>query len=136
MQIDQCEKYQLKSSSFYQLYRTFHAIYCDPDQHFDNEILREFLKSQDIVIDYSSLDAFNSTDLIEMSNILFEEVLRKRNTNSNSSSNTIWDLRLAKIIKAIDESVISYLKISLSTINFERVQKIPSINSIILHLSE
>ncbi len=112
------------------MYRTPHVIYCDRGQHFDNEMLRDFLKSLDIVIDYSPSDAFKSTSMMEMSNRLLEEVLRKTDSNSN----TIWDLRLAKAIKVVNERVISYLEISSSMINFEKIQEASSIASIILHL--
>jgi UDP-N-acetylglucosamine 2-epimerase len=64
------------------MYRTSHVIYCDRDQHFDNEMLREFLKSYDIVIDYSSSDAFKSTDMMKMFNRLLEEILKKASSNT------------------------------------------------------
>ncbi len=115
---------------FISMYRTSHAIYCDREQHFDNEMLREHLRFYDIVIDYSSFDAFKSTDMIEMFNRLLEEILRKAN------SNITWDLRLAAVIKAVNERIILYLKISLSIINFEKIQKTSSINFTLLHLSD
>jgi hypothetical protein len=96
-------------------------------------MLRNFLKFYDIVINYNSSDAFKSTDMMKMSNRLLEKMLRK--ANSNSDSNTTWDLRLAKTTKAINERVILYLDISSFAINFEKIQKTSSINSIILHLS-
>ncbi len=116
------------------MYRTLHAIYCDRDQHFDNELLWDFLKSLDIVIDYSLSDAFKSTDMMKMFNRLLEEVLWK--VNSKTNFDITWDLRLAAVIKTINERVISYLDISLSTINFEKIQKTFAVNFIILHLSE
>jgi hypothetical protein len=95
-------------------------------------MLRDFLKSYEIVIDYSSSDAFKSTDMMKMFSRLFEEMLRKTESNADN----IWDLRLAKIIKAINERIISYLKINSSVINFEKIQKTSSINFILLHLSD
>jgi hypothetical protein len=118
---------------FISMYKTFHAIYCDRDQHFDNDVFRDFLKSYDIVIDYNFFDAFKITDMMKMSNRLLEKIFRK--ADSNSDSNITWDFRLAKIIKAINERVILYLDISSSAINFEKIQKTSSISSIILHLS-
>jgi hypothetical protein len=115
---------------FISMYRTLHVIYCDRDQHFDNEMLRDFLKTHDIVIDYSSSDAFKSTDMMKMFNRLLEEIFRKSESNTNNT----WDLRLAKIIKAVNERIISYLDINSSTINFERIQETSSINATILHL--
>jgi hypothetical protein len=119
---------------FISMYRTSHVIYCDRDQHFDNDVFRDFLKSYDIVIDYSFFDASKSTDMMKMSNRLLEKILRKTDSKPNSKSNVTWNLWLAKIIKAINERIISYLDINSSTINFERIQKTFSINVIILHL--
>ncbi len=117
---------------FINMYKTSHVIYCDRDQHFDNDVLRDFLKTHDIVIDYSFFDAFKSTNMMKMFNRFLEEVLKKNESNTKN----IWDLRLAKIIKAINERIISYLDISSSAINFERIQKTSSVNFIILHLSD
>jgi hypothetical protein len=117
---------------FVSMYRTPHAIYCDRGQHFDNEVLRDFLRSYGIAIDYSPSGASKSTGMVEMSNRLLEEVLRK--AGPNPDSDTTWDLRLAKATKAVNERVIPYLGISPSAINFGRVQETSSVNSTILRL--
>ena len=59
------------------MYRTPHDIYCDRGQHFCNEELREFLRQQGVTITYSPLGASKSTGMVEASNKLLEEVLRK-----------------------------------------------------------
>jgi UDP-N-acetylglucosamine 2-epimerase len=66
------------------MYRTSYAIYCDRDQHFDNEMLRDFLKDYDIVIDYSSFETFKSTDMMKMFNRFLEKMLRKIRSNTNN----------------------------------------------------
>ena len=61
----------------FQKYRKSVKIYCDHEQHFDNEKLRTFLKSEKVKIIYSSSDASKSTKMIEMKNKLLQNVLRK-----------------------------------------------------------
>ena len=60
-----------------QKYRKSVEIYCDHDQHFDNEEFRRFLKLKDIKIIYSSSRALKSIDMIEMKNKLLQNVMRK-----------------------------------------------------------
>ena len=60
-----------------QKYRKSVEIYCDHDQHFDNEKLRKFLKLEDIKIIYNSSKASKSTDMIKMKNKLLQNVMRK-----------------------------------------------------------
>ena len=59
------------------MYRTSHAIYCDRGQHFYNDVLKNFLRSHDVTIDFSSSSVSKSTDMIEVFNKLVENVLRK-----------------------------------------------------------
>ena len=61
----------------FQRYRRSVEIYCDHEQHFDNEELREFLKQKNVKIIYSSSEASKNTDMIEIDNKLLQNVLRK-----------------------------------------------------------
>ncbi len=65
----------------FSLFRRPVAIYCDRGQHFDNSKMRSFLKDLGISITYSPSGASKSTGMIEISNILLEDVLRKQNQN-------------------------------------------------------
>ena len=51
----------------------------DLGYYFNNNVLRDTLKLVDIVIEFSSSDAFKSTEIIKLSNKLLEQVLRKEN---------------------------------------------------------
>ena len=59
------------------MYRKPYAFYTDRGQHFDNVELREFLTSEGINITYSPSGASKSTGIVEVSNKLVKEVLRK-----------------------------------------------------------
>ena len=61
----------------FQRYRKSVEIYCDHEQHFDNEEFREFLKQKNVKIIYSFSEASKSTDMIEIKSKLFQNVLRK-----------------------------------------------------------
>ena len=58
-------------------YATSRAIYCDRGQHFDNMKIREFLGREDVIIIYSPSGSFKSTDMIEVSNRLLEDIVRR-----------------------------------------------------------
>ena len=59
---------------FFAAYRTPYALYCDWGQHFDNGVLRRFLETHSVSIDYSPSGASKSIGMIKMSNRLLEEV--------------------------------------------------------------
>jgi hypothetical protein len=115
---------------FFSIYKILNAIYCDRDQHFDNEKLREFLRFHEVIIDYNFSDFFKSTSMIEMFNRLLKIVLRK-----HESINAKWDEFLSKTIKSVNNRIIFYLRMSSVNINFEIVKKI-SINATLLSLPE
>jgi hypothetical protein len=52
-------------------------IYCDREQHFKNFKIESFLKKLEILIIFSSSDASQSTEMIEVRNKLLKDVLRK-----------------------------------------------------------
>lgn len=87
------------------MYRTPHAIYCDRGQHFLNEELQEFLRQQGVSISYSPSGASKSTGMVEMSNHLVEQVLRK-------DPDPNWDVCLPKAAKAVNSRIIPYLGLS------------------------
>ena len=105
------------------MYRTPIAIYCDSGQHFDNLELREFLKLEGVSIDYSPSGSSKSTGMVEVSNKLLEEVLRK------DSSGLDWDVRLPKTAKSANGRSISYLGISPTGIIFGPARDVTPISS-------
>lgn len=76
------------------MYRKLHAFYCDSGQHFDNEELREFLRQEGVAISYSPSGASMSTGMVEASNKLLEQVLRKE---SPSQTGLEWDQQIPKL---------------------------------------
>ena len=108
-------------------HRTPHAIYCDRGQHFDNEILRKFLRSHGVAIEYSPSGASKSTGMIEMSNRLLETVLRKDHTNSD------WDERLSLSAEAVNHRIIPYLGLSPVSINFGNIYETSATTATLLH---
>ena len=92
------------------MYRTPYAIYCDRGQHFFNEELQEFLRQQGVSINYSPSGASKSTGMVEVSNKLLEQVLRKDAPDSN------WDTRLPQAARSVNTRVIPYLGLSPSAI--------------------
>jgi hypothetical protein len=56
------------------------AIYCDRDQDFKNFKIKSFLDALRISLDFSSSDAFQSTEMIEVKNKLLKNILRKSQT--------------------------------------------------------
>ena len=88
------------------IYRTPHAIYLDPGQHFDNDELREFLRLHGVSIDYSPSGSSKSTGMVEVSNKLLEGVLRKDPAGRD------WDVILPDTAKSVNSRTISYLNMS------------------------
>lgn len=58
-------------------YATPLATYCDQGQHFDNQEVREFFRSRNVSLIFSPTGASQSTGMIEISNRLLEDILRK-----------------------------------------------------------
>lgn len=100
---------------FFAAYKTPHTIYCDWGQHFDDGVLRRFLKTHGVSIDYSPSGASKSTSMIEMSNRLLEKVLQKNITELDR------DERLAASAKSVNDCIILYLGLSLTSINFGNI---------------
>ena len=96
----------------FSMYRVPHAIYCDSGQHFDNARLRKWLAGRGVSITYSSSGASKSTGMVEMSNRLIEEVLRK------DPSTPDWDRKLLRGAKAVNGRSISHLNMSPAAILF------------------
>ncbi len=112
----------------FSLFRRPVAIYCDRGQHFDNSKMRSFLKDLGISITYSPSGASKSTGMIEISNRLLEDVLRKQNQN--------WDEVLSKSSYAVNTRPIEYLDMSSNDIIFELSRKIILTTTTLLSLSE
>ncbi len=111
-------------------FRRFYAIYCDRDQHFDNFMIRNFLKFKDVSISYSLSDFSKSTDMMKVFNKLLKNVLRK------SLENVDWDQVLNRVTKSVNSRVIKYLEMSSTEIIIDSIQKITLTISILLTLPE
>ena len=102
-------------------------IYCDQDQHFNNEKMKSFLREHEIFIDFSSSEASQSIDMIEMFNKLLDEVMKKSEKN--------WEKKLNKFIQAINKRIISYLDVSSSNILIDIQSMFAEIDSILNYVS-
>ena len=102
-------------------------IYCDQNQHFNNEEMKGFLRNHEILIDFSSFDASQSTDMIEVSNKLLNEVMKKNEEN--------WKERLNKSIHTINNRIISYFDVSLSNILMSVQSMFAAIDSVLNYVS-
>jgi hypothetical protein len=109
-------------------FRRPYAIYCDRGQHFDNPAVRDYLNSEGVSISYSPSGSSKSTGMIEVSNKLLEDVLRK------SSGNIDWDQALDQATKSVNSRVISYLGMSSTDIIIGPIQEVTPTTSTLLAL--
>ena len=110
---------------FSAMYRKPQAFYLNPGQHFDNEVLRDYLKQEGIAYDYSSSGS-KSTGMIEVHNRLLEQVLRKDDRD--------WDVRMPHGASCVNQRIIGYLGLSPSDMLFGRVQHVTTMTSTLLAL--
>ena len=115
---------------FFAMYRRSYVFYVNSDQHFNNSILRDFFHGENTVIEYSSSNSFKFTDMIKLSNKLFEKMLRKNHFDVN------WNYRISVVAKSVNSRTIDYLEINLTDINFGIVFEASVIISILLGLPE
>ena len=94
----------------FQKYRRSIEIYCDHEQHFDNEKLKEFLKQKNVKIIYSSSEASKSIDMIEINNKLLQNVLKKIVVENE------WNLSLFASTKSLNCHQIRHLELSFQNI--------------------
>lgn len=99
---------------FFAMYRKPHAYYLDRGQHFFNEELQEFLRSEGIAVEYSPSGSSKSTGMVEICNKLLEAVLRK----DSSHTDLEWDRRLPKTAGSVNTRVIEHLGLSSTGILF------------------
>ena len=90
------------------LYAKSLNIYCDQDQHFNNEKMKSFLREHEIFIDFSFSETSQSIDMIKVFNKLLDEVIKKNEKN--------WEEDLNKSVRIINNRIILYLDVSLSNI--------------------
>ena len=76
-------------------------FYVDRGQHFDNERLRQFLRSYQVLVTYSPSGSSQSTGMIEKGNDLLEMVLRKDPRE--------WDIALPNSVTHSNNKVIPHL---------------------------
>ena len=91
-------------SKMFQRYRKSVKIYCDHKQHFDNEKLRTFLKSEEVKITYNSSNASKRTKMIEIDTKLLQNVLRKIAMRNE------WDIFFSTFTKFLNFHQIRYLR--------------------------
>ena len=80
------------------------AIYCDREQHFDNQYIKDFLDRYNVCIHFSLSDASKFTDMMEVGNCILKSVIQK--------SSDKWDDKLPSSIKQLNAQVIDHLKYS------------------------
>ncbi len=110
------------------MYRKPIAIYLDPGQHFDNEEFREFLRLHGVSFDYSPSGSSKSTGMVEVSNKLLEEVLRKDSLGRD------WDVALPDSGRSTNARIITYLNISPTSILLGPTPDVTPISSKLLAL--
>ena len=119
-------------------YRKPRAIYCDRGQHFFNDELRAFLRLEGVAIEFSPSGASKSTGMVEASNRVLEQVLRKQPDPKKPSVGQLqidleWDHRLPKTASIVNTHIIHHLGVSSQTIIFGQSQK-PSATATLLAL--
>ena len=112
------------------MYRKPYAFYCDRGHHFFNDVLKDFLKLEGVNITYSPSGASKSTGMVEVSNRLVEDVLRKHPQNSHLD----WDQRLPKSARAVNGRVIPHLGTSPTAILFGQIKEVSATTSTLLAL--
>ena len=113
---------------YFLIYRISIAFYCDREQHFENEKTKKFFKSQKIAIDFNSSESSKSIEMIEISNRLLKNLLRKKENK--------WNEKLVKTFKIMNNWIILHLDVSLIIINFENVIENSQFIAILFHLLE
>ena len=76
------------------------AFYLDSGQHFTNREVQEFLRSEGIAFSYSPSGSSNSTGMVESSNRILEDILRKGGD---------WEIGLPKTTESKNSRVIRHL---------------------------
>ena len=112
----------------FSLFRKPQAIYCDRGQHFNNAEVRNFVHGEGINITFSPSGASKSTSMIEISNKLIEQVLRKQGTPNT------WDEILDTSAIAVNTRVIGRLVISANDVALGPVQETSALSTTLLAL--
>lgn len=113
------------------MYRRLYAFYCDFSYYFFNKELREYLRGEEVVIDYRSFEAFKSIKIIKVYNRLLEDVLWK-----DSQTHLKWDQRISKLANYINTRIITHLGFSPIFILFNDLSKTLATTTILLALSK
>ena len=87
----------------FNIYQKFVKIYCDDDQHFFNEKLKNWLKNQEIKLILSFFESSQSIELIKSENKFLKEILRK-------DSNKNWDEILKQFTSRLNSHIIEHLE--------------------------
>ena len=90
------------------------TIYCDREQHFNNQYIKNFLNRYNVCICFSLSDIFKFTDIIKVDNCILKLIIQK--------SIDKWDDKLSSSIKQLNAQIINYLKYS----SFEILHNLPS----------
>lgn len=108
----------------FSMYELFMIFYIDFETHFDAKKIRNFFKTQEIIIYYIFSDSFKNTSMIEIKNRLMKMMLRKQDVN--------WDLAFASFILQLNSKNIHHLKMSSSFIFLEIITTQSNLLNIIL----
>ena len=80
------------------------TIYCDREQHFDNQYIKNFLNRYNVCIYFSSSDIFKFISIMKVDNCILKSVIQK--------SSDKWDDKFSSSIKQLNVWVIDHLKYS------------------------
>jgi hypothetical protein len=97
-------------------------IYYDREQHFKNFKVKSFLNVLEISIEFSSSDASQSIEMIEVENKLLKNILRKSQIEN-------WEIILSKVIYNLNARTIHHLDSSSASILMSVFSNISMIDS-------
>ncbi len=111
--------------SLFNRFTTTTALYVDRGQHFINQDVKNYLRGRGVKIDFSPSGSHKSTGLIEITNRLLEDVLKKASTGEVLND---WDQRLDRSTSALNHRIISYLGLSPAGILLGSPQNLASVD--------
>ena len=109
-------------------YQKSMKIYCDESQHFFNEELKKWLKSQRIKLTLSFFESSQNTELIENENKFLKAILRK-------DSNKEWNLILNRFTNKLNSWIIEHLELFSTDILMKFRSSVFVVDSTLLTLS-
>ena len=96
------------------------VFYIDRGQHFENQLMEDYFKEQEILLKFESSRASKAFRLIKYDNCILENVLWK-----TASSSRMWVETLIKTTQKVNTQIILHLHHSLTQILFSILSKSP-----------